>query len=459
MKAGLPAVVVAGKGFVKTASLVATWAGVPDLPVAEYPGAIQLHADEEIRENIAQVTIDRIVAGLTRPARGGTAGAGGDQQAFLSTGTFEEVNSFFLKRGWTDMLPIVPPSVEKVAEFLKFTDYLPDAEIAILPQANLRATPRNIAVNAVMAGCTPEFMPLLIAAVKAVGEPDFQLINIGSTGNKTPWLLINGPIVKELGIEYGVGSRSQGPNPALGRALGLILNNIAGFRSGETLMATWGGALPWVLAEDDDACREMGWRPYNVERGFEEGSSTVTARTSVYWGGQGRYTSWGGDTQSAVSPKTLASTVLQIAVMHQKRQVMVENTLRFGPRNMVAVLMTPPTARVLANAGYSKKDVERHIWENTRISVRDANRILQNFTDFGLTVHELVQEGSLPEWFDVGPDETIPFFSSADLLDVIVCGDADKDKIMSLWANYNRPVTKAIEFPARWDILLKERGK
>ncbi|MBI2906704.1 MAG: hypothetical protein HYX92_03490 [Chloroflexi bacterium] len=453
--------VIALKTFVPTASLVASWAGVPDLGVVEYPGTIAFHTEAEIRENLEKLVLDRILERLSKPAGSpgegsGVAATGKNPEEIVFRGTFEEVNGFFLQKGWTDQLPVVPPTPEKVEQFLKYTDRSPDKEVAILPQANLRATPRNIAVNAVMAGCRPEYMPLLIAAVEAVGEPDFQLISIGSTGNKIPWLLVNGPIVKQLGIEHGVGARSRGPNPALGRALGLILNNIAGFRYGETLMATWGAYLPFVLAEDEDACDELGWEPYHVEHGFGRDTSTVTARTTVYWGGQARHTNW-GDTSATPPPAALAASVLGLATMHQKRQVMSENSIRFGARNNVAVLITLCTAKVLADAGYSKRDVAQYLWENTRITVAEANAIMQNFTSFGLTIHDLVKEGTLPEWFDVAPDETIPLFASVEPIDVVVCGDPNKDKLMSLWANYNRPVTRKIELPARWDELLKER--
>ncbi|MBI2906238.1 MAG: hypothetical protein HYX92_01140 [Chloroflexi bacterium] len=415
------------------------------MPVAEYPGAVQLHTEATVKEHLEKAVLNRVIQGLTRPAGSPTATrAVNKPEEIVFSGTFEEVNSFFLQKGWTDQLPVAPPTVEKVKEFLKHTDRSPDDEIAVLPVADLRATPRNIAANAVMAGCRPEFMPLLIAAVEAIGVPDFQLVNLGSTECETPWLLVNGPIVKELGIEYGVGARSRGPNPALGRALGLILNNIAGFRPGETLMGSWGYYLPFVLAEDEDTCNEIGWEPYHVEHGFGRGTSTVTARTTVYWGGPATPT-----LKTPVSPS--AKSVLRLACKNLQRNTITEASLIFGERNMVAALMTPPTARIVAKAGYSKRDVAEFLWQNTRIAVSDANNCLQAFTGAGVTVHDLVEGGGLPKWFDVGPEETIPMFASADLIDVVVCGDAHRDKLMSLWCNYQRPVTKEIRLPVGWD--------
>ncbi|MBI2910072.1 MAG: hypothetical protein HYX92_20720 [Chloroflexi bacterium] len=426
-----------------------------DLGVAEYPGAIQLHTEAEIRENLEKVVFDRIIEALTRPARNPSVASDHEKpQQIVFRGTLDEVNKLFYEKGWTDGLAIIPPSVEKVEEFLDYVDRSPDEEIAILPQANLRATPRNIAANAVMAGCRPEFMALLIAAVEAIAEPDFQLMSLGSTGCKTPWLLVNGPIVKQLGIEYGVAARSRGPNPAIGRAFGLIVNNIAGFRPGETWMGTWGYYLPFVLAEDEDACDAIGWEPYHVEHGFGRGSSVVTARTTAYWGGQGMPGGWPARHPTApVAPSP--RSILEVACKHQARNTITELSLKFGQRNMAAMLLTPPTAKILANGGYSKRDVAEYLWQNTRITAREEDDLLQAFKGDGPTVHDLVEEGLLPKWFDVGPEETIPVLAGADLLDVVVCGDAHRDKVMSLWCNYNRPVSKEIRLPAGWDTLTK----
>ncbi len=144
---------------------------MPSLQVAVYPGAFDTHADAELAENTTTAVFSQIVESLTKPIevaekRAKVTGA----RAIVFTGTFDEVNRYFSDMKWSDGLPIIPPTVERVVEFLKYTEYSPGEEIAVLPVANLRATPWNIAVNGVMAGCRPEFMPLLIAYVKAIGD-------------------------------------------------------------------------------------------------------------------------------------------------------------------------------------------------------------------------------------------------------------------------------------------------
>lgn len=203
-------------------------------------------------------------------------------------------------------------------------------------------------------------------------------------------------------------------------------------------MGTWGYYLPFVLAEDEDACEAIGWEPYHVEHGFSKNTSTVTARATVHWGGQ-------GTPGNPVGPA--AQSILKVACKHQERNTITELSLLFGERNMVAVLVTPPTARVLARAGYSKRDVAEYLWQNTRTVVGKEDWLLQAHKGPDATVHDLVEKGTLPKWFDVGLEETIPMFSSADLFDIIVCGDAHRDKLMSLWSNYFRPVTREIRLP------------
>jgi len=124
-------------------------------------------------------------------------------EEIVCRGSFDEVNDFFYRKGWTDGLTIIPPTREAVDEMLSWTELSPDEEIGILPLANRRATPWNIAVNAVMAGCRPEYMPVLIAAVAAMADPAYQLKDLGSTGCIKPFIVINGPIIDQLDVNYG----------------------------------------------------------------------------------------------------------------------------------------------------------------------------------------------------------------------------------------------------------------
>ncbi|MFC1971522.1 hypothetical protein ACFLV0_06330, partial [Chloroflexota bacterium] len=181
--------------------------------VAEYPNAILNNTEAEIRKNIEKATFPQIVDALTKPAKKMEVGAKAGIRDIVFKGTIDEVNNFFQLKGWSDGLSITPPTIDRVEKFLEYTDILPQEEIAILPAAKLRATSWNIAVNAIMAGCRPEHIPVLIAAVEAMGAPKYNITNIGTTGAEIPYFIVGGPIVKKLGIEYGIAATSRGPNP------------------------------------------------------------------------------------------------------------------------------------------------------------------------------------------------------------------------------------------------------
>ncbi len=249
----IPGVAVTIRGFSDAARLAAKADGLANLAVAEYPAAIGIQPPEEIKETIRTSLFGQIVAGLTGTGRNDRAAAGqtAEPNGIVFEGSLDEINRHFAANEWSDGVAIIPPTRSRVAAFLRFTDRAPDEVIAVLPQANLAATPLNIAANGVMAGCRPEHLAILIAAVRAIGDEHYNLANIGTTGTLVPYLLINGPIIEQLGIESRGQLISRGPNPAIGRALGLIIRNIAGYRPGRNYLGTFGYQTPFVLAENE----------------------------------------------------------------------------------------------------------------------------------------------------------------------------------------------------------------
>jgi hypothetical protein len=231
-----------------------------------------------MRENFKKMTFDQVVQALTQESEKIEVEAKvKGSRDIVFKGTLEEVNNFFHANMWTDGMAIIPPTIERVEEFLKYTDIPPDKEIAILPVANLRATPWNIAINGVMAGCKPEYMPILIAIVAAISTEAYNLSQLGSTGAFTPYLVLNGPVARQLGFEYGQGVISGLPNQAVGRAFGLMIRNIANYRIKVNYMGTFGYPLPFVIAEDEE---KSPWEPLHVEKGFDRNVSTVTASSA-----------------------------------------------------------------------------------------------------------------------------------------------------------------------------------
>jgi hypothetical protein len=421
--------------------------GVPDIRVAEYSGTFSIESESLMREKLEKSTFNEIVEGLTKPVsslRGSLAATNREDGVF--TGTFEEINESFRNQQLTDGLPVIPPTAGKVEEFLKYTDRLAHEEIAILQPGNLRATPSIIAANGVMAGCRPEHMPILIAAVEAIADQNYNLDQLGTTGGVNPYLLINGPIVKQLGIQFDIGLVSRGPNPAIGRALGLLIRNIAKFRPAEQYMGTFGYIMPFVLAEDEE---NSPWEPFHVEHGFKSNTSTVTAAATQNWGFQAF--------PSGTDPEGHLQAICQDIV----KRINLWGPLMHKDSQMMTVLMTPPVAQLIARGGYSKQDVEKYFFENTRVSISHLDLALKHGYCCGETetIRGLIEKemGIPEEWGDLGPDDTVPVLAFPGVINIAVCGDRTRNKTMALHAAYVKPVTKEIKLPANWKELIRKR--
>lgn len=184
----------------------------------------------------------------------------------------------YIARGWTDGLPIIPPTPDLVLRFLTSSGHAPTDILATEPTKGRVITAEKVAVNAVMAGCLPEYFPVVVAAVEAMSEPEFNLHAItASTMGAAVLVVVSGPAATDLGINSGVSVFGPGhrANATIGRAIRLVIINATGSISGEIDKATLGHAGKYTLcmAEADAA---SPWEPLRVERGFVEQESVVT---------------------------------------------------------------------------------------------------------------------------------------------------------------------------------------
>src|SRR5262249_25958947 len=188
------------------------------------------------------------------------------------------IHDFFETQGWSDGLPFIPPTRERVRNVLRFVARDPDEVVCQLAPRNGDATVERIAANAVMAGCRPEHLPVVIAALEAVADPALNLNGMQSTTHPTAILiLLNGPIAAELGVNSGPNCFGPGwrANMAIGRAFRLALLNIGGGTPGDGDRATQGSPakVGYCVAENEAA---SPWAPYHVEQGFAAEESVVT---------------------------------------------------------------------------------------------------------------------------------------------------------------------------------------
>jgi hypothetical protein len=189
-----------------------------------------------------------------------------------------EANEFYQQRGWTDGLPIVPPTEASVLACLRAADLSPGDLVGIEPVRQRPVTAEKVAVNAVMAGCLPAYLPVVVAVLRAMCHEQFNLHgSSASTGGSAPFIVVNGPVRTAIGMNathnvLGQGARA---NATIGRAVRLVLTNVLGYVPGQLDRSTLGhpGKFTFCLAEDED---ESSWTPLAQERGAPAGCSAVT---------------------------------------------------------------------------------------------------------------------------------------------------------------------------------------
>ena len=190
----------------------------------------------------------------------------------------DEAVEFYFDQGWTDGLPVVPPTIERVGRALEHAGRSPSEIIGTEPTKGRVITAEKVAINSVMAGCLPVHLPVVLAAVEALCEPSFNLHAItASTAGAAVLVVVNGPVALELGLNSGVSVFGPGnrANATIGRAVRLVIGNVTGAAPGVLDKATLGhpGKYTWCIAEAEDI---SPWEPLHVERGLDAGQGTVT---------------------------------------------------------------------------------------------------------------------------------------------------------------------------------------
>ena len=335
---GIPSVIIAGPGFAGQARYTALNNGVPVMRVAEYPGAFATHTTDELIKNTREILWPQIVDALTRPISdeersAGENGGKGDIRDDAFYGTVDEINAYFTEMKWSDVI-----------RGLALDGGL-DETVAVLPIAHRNTTVWHVAVNAVMAGCKPEYMPILIALTKGLGDPNFRR-TLASTHAWIPYCWLNGPVARQLGIDSGQGQINEAANVAVGRFMNLALMNLCGYYVKQDRMGTFGYPMSWCLVEDDAACKRIGWDPYHVRAGFDLNESVITLGSTLLWGNN--------MAPSTTNPQKLME--LLAWDISERSQFALGSGRQFTFRT---ILMTEPVASILASKYKSPQALEK----------------------------------------------------------------------------------------------------
>ena len=268
-----------------------------------------------------------------------------------------EANELYQREGLTDGLPVVPPTEGLVRRFLEAVGLAPADVVAIEPVRRRRITAEKVAIAAVMAGGLPEYMPVVLALVRAVAAPEFGLHGCtASTGGSAPFVVVNGPIRRRIGMHATHNALANGSraNATIGRALRLVVLNVLGGVPGQLDRSTLGhpGKFTFCVAEDEEG---SAWPPLSADRGVPAGASSVTVLAAE--SPHQIMNEWTSDPREIL--ETYAAAI---------RSNMLTYSIWAGN---YALVMAPQQREILAAAGWSKKDVRDCVFERARVTRRE----------------------------------------------------------------------------------------
>ena len=336
----------------------------------------------------------------------------------------EEVVDSFHARGWTDGLPIIPPTEERVRAMVLATGLHAAEVIGVVPPRWAEATVENIAVNAVMAGALPEYMPVIVTALQAVCEPAFGLYSVQATTHPCGILLVvTGPVVDQLGINKGFGVFGPGnrANASIGRAMRLTLINVGGGIPGHGDQSTQGspGKYSYCIAENEEA---TPWEPFRISLGFEAGDSTVSVFAAE--------SPHNINDHMCTSSRDVLTTVASVMATTGSNNACCLDS------GDVLVVLGPEHAHTISSGNTSKWEVQQFLFENARNTIGQLRkRAMWGMANF-------------PKWVQVDDDATrVPIVGRPEDIHIIVTGGVGKHSSFIPTFGVYKSVTRKIELP------------
>lgn len=443
-KRGVPTVSFTAQNFVHDAQWSAEKFGFFGLPLATVELPFTNQPPEAIREAVSR-SADQVITGLTkkiipnRPQHGVVTLP--DEWLSIEGGSeidaLEEMNRLFLEYGWTDGIPLRPPLERFIARMLEGTKRSPDEVVAVLEPGFGKATVEKIAANAVMAGCQPEHLPVVIAAIECLAEPQMYLRNKAmSTGPHAPLIWVNGPYAEQIGLNSGICALGPGVtsvgNTAVGRAVRLAMINLGHLYPGVSDMDTIGSPTKYAMcvAENEGA---SPWTPYHVERGFDADASTVSVHFVYGICELHDFTSY----EASRLTDVFATAAMNAAQLPTGLWLIGRRAdPRYGTseKEHHTMLICPEHAEIFKNEGWSKDDVRRAMFAKARMP----------FEKIMLAKEKKAMTVAHPEleWLWDSPETMVPVVEDPECYDIVVVGGG-AGRGAFFWGG-GQPQTKAI---------------
>jgi hypothetical protein len=448
---GKPVAFAITRPFETNARFVSTREGLPDISLVVVPLDALPHPGEIEELQIGEKFADDVIRALTETPSVKTEEPAGETIVFSGsdyTKSLGNMEKYFLNRGWSDGLPLIPPTPESVSEMLEGTDLSPDHLVGLVEPGGGEATIEKIAINAVMAGCLPQYMPVVIAAVEAIIDPKFDLREVQCTScNMSPFLIISGQkIVEDLNINYSFSTIGPGwrANSTIGRAIRLIMTNLGLSWPGVNDMKTLGSPFKFILlmAENEKAY-QGAWEPLRVAEGYSEDQPTISVMPAMSW------------QPDIVQPEP--PTVKRI-IEYITRQGKVKHDRLVGNWGMDnLILLCHSTFDCIRREGYSRLDFQK--------ALVDAIQIPASEWLGGRDIKEFATYGRLPKWLiekcQSNPETLVPLLAGPENIKLCVSGGAGPYGITytsTFGYGAAHLVTKPIKLPKKWGKILEKHS-
>ena len=418
--------------------------GRADIALATYEGVILTDTAEEFERKVRTRVVDDVIAGLSAASETAAQERSGVDTGAVFSGDLDAVHEYFLERQWSDGLPIIPPTRDRVERFLSHTDRDPNQSLGVLLPEGREASILTVAVNGVMAGCRPEYMPLLVAAAEAIADSRYRIQDAGSTPGWEPLVIISGPGADDLGFSHGTAVLRTGrqPNSSLGRFVKLLIQNVAGLRPppGTTDKGTIGVGFNHVaLAEDSASTLSVGWPTFGVEQGFDSADTVVTLQSVV-----------------AVSVPIYSAGSSAVDHLEQLADLVgatargwVHTGVRLGGWFPLLVI-SPSVARILSGDGYTKETVRNYLHDHAEMPMSDLIRYGR--PGAGVDLRDFLRPGQVPDEYVYVNEESeaksVSLFPYHEQLGIVVAGDPDRNQSRALINNHiqGAPVSRRVEW-------------
>ena len=271
----------------------------------------------------------------------------------LFIGTYGEVEEYFKEHEMTDGLPVVPPTKIKAEKFIGYSSYGYNDVVAVVNGRKVKTY--QIAANAIMAGCSPEHLPVCVAFTEALSDSEY--LNSLKSGKLTPMMYVNGPAAQQIGIDNTQGMTTEEANIAIGRFMELALINLAGIKRTNA----FGNVQPLVFSENDEVCLDIGWKPHHVEKGYQLNDNVITATS---------FSMWGNNVTPATDLPEEIMKILAWDITEKNLGALGSTSVEDNAGTHRLIFITEPVAAALATKYKSKDSLESALVETARRPLR-----------------------------------------------------------------------------------------